>query len=106
MFGPPLSTGMAHLPTMPATGMPAAGMSPLPSPGLYGAYGHINLQSINAAPVFHTAPYGAYPLYKQAGAVNDTPHQMQGRNMQKRGSDGEGFAAQFLLIVDPLLTTI
>ncbi|KAI5852319.1 armadillo-type protein [Tricharina praecox] len=85
MFGPPLSAGMVHMPVIPNTGM-----APLPSPGLYGAYGHINLQSISAAPVFHTTPYGPpYPLYKQAGAVPDSPHQMQGRNMQKRGSEGE-----------------
>jgi len=85
MFGPPLSAGLGHMPVMSPTGM-----SPLPSPGLYGGYGHITINP----PVFHpTAPYGAYPLYGQNGKVIDGPHQshnLQGRNMQKRGSDGEG----------------
>ncbi|KAF8540796.1 armadillo-type protein [Trichophaea hybrida] len=84
MFGPPLSAGLGHLPVLSPTGM-----SPLPSPGLYGGYGHININP----PVYHaTAPYGPYPLYGQNGKVIDGPHQshnIQGRNMQKRGSDGE-----------------
>jgi hypothetical protein len=88
MFGPPLSGGLSPMPMMSPSGM-----SPLPSPGLYGSYGHINLSNING-PMFHAAgPYGAYPLYAQAAKSNDgnhPSHPMQGRSVQKRNHDGEG----------------
>jgi hypothetical protein len=73
--------------------MTPTGMSPLPSPGLYGAYGQININGINP-PVFHNAPYGAYPVYpgQNSGKSNDGSqgHGMSSRNMQKRSSEGEG----------------
>ena len=90
MFGPPLSAGLPHLPVLSPTGM-----SPLPSPGIYGGYGPLSLTPAPTT-VFHApapALYGPYPLYGQNGKVIDGPHQshtLQGRNMQKRGSDGEG----------------
>ncbi|KAA8895705.1 armadillo-type protein [Sphaerosporella brunnea] len=80
MFGPPLSAGLGHMAVMTPTGV-----SPLPSPSLYGAYGQININ-------FHNAPYGAYPVYPgQNGKANDgsQSHSISGRNMQKRNSEGE-----------------
>lgn len=82
MFGPPLSAGLGSMP------MVTPGMSPLPSPGLYGGYGHINMN----APVFHPGAYGGYSVYGQPQKVNEPmqqPHGMQARNMQKRPNDGE-----------------
>lgn len=82
MFGPPLSTGLGSMPMM------SPGMSPLPSPGLYGGYGHINMN----APVFHPGAYGGYSVYGQPQKVNEPVqqvHNMQPRNMQKRPNEGE-----------------
>jgi hypothetical protein len=96
MFGPPLSAGLGHMSVMTPTGM-----SPLPSPSLYGAYGQININGINS-PVFPNAPYGAYPLYGQNGKVSDgsQSHSLSGRNMQKRSSDGEGMQSNTLTVGD------
>lgn len=88
MFGPPLSSGMTSM------SMVSPGMSPLPSPGLYGGYGHISMNQ----PVFHHGAYGGYPVYthSQAPKVSESmqqAHGMQQRSMQqqqKRPNDGEG----------------
>lgn len=85
MFGPPLAANMGPLPMM------SPGISPLPSPGLYGGYGHININNINPS-VFHaSAPYGPYPVYIPNGKIVDSnqAHNLQGRNVQKRSQDGE-----------------
>jgi hypothetical protein len=87
-FGPPLSANMGSIQVMTPPGM-----SPLPSPGVYGGYGHINVNSMN--PAFH-APFGAYPVYGQSNKNGDANHQnqpLQGRNTQKRNHDGEGLSA-------------
>ncbi|KAL7271165.1 hypothetical protein RUND412_006099 [Rhizina undulata] len=82
-FGPPLhaNAGTVQIPTPP-------GVSPLPSPGLYGAYGQFNLPNA----VFHAAPFGPYPLYNGSAKVADVSHQgqnFQSRNVPKRNHDGE-----------------
>ena len=55
------------------------GITPLPSPGLYGPYIGVG------NPIFHAAPFGAYPVVP-VPKVND---QMQVRPMPKRAHDGE-----------------
>jgi hypothetical protein len=70
--------------------MTPPGITPLPSPGIYGAYGNINM----ANSVFHAAPYGSYgPLYAQGSKIGDSTQQTtnaQNRNVPKRAHDGEG----------------
>lgn len=88
-FGPPLSAS-----SNPMSGMTPPGITPLPSPGVYGAYGNMNMANM-AGNVFHAAPYGSYgPLYAQGSKAGDTPHQAhstQNRNVPKRAHDGEGW---------------
>ncbi|KAI5841910.1 armadillo-type protein [Morchella snyderi] len=83
-FGPPLSAGVGPMPVMTPPGI-----TPLPSPGIYGAYGNINM----ANSVFHAAPYGSYgPLYAQGSKIVDSTQQTtnaQNRNVPKRAHDGE-----------------
>lgn len=98
-FGPPLSAGVNSMPVMTPPGI-----TPLPSPGIYGPYGNMNMANM-ANNVFHAAPYGSYgPLYAQGtktGDVNHQAHNVQNRNVPKRTHDGEGllsFTIIFLVI--------
>ncbi|KAF8426581.1 armadillo-type protein [Tirmania nivea] len=74
-FGPPLSGPMGPIQQI----LTPQGITPLPSPGLYGPYVSVS------NPIFHAAPFGAYPVLPVA-KVNDT---MQARPMPKRTHDGE-----------------
>lgn len=74
-FGPPLSGPMGPIQQI----LTPPGITPLPSPGLYGPYVGV------ANPIFHAAPFGAYPVLPVT-KVNDP---MQARPMPKRTHDGE-----------------
>lgn len=84
-FGPPLSANANPMPVMTPPGI-----TPLPSPGIYGGYGNINV----TGSVFHAAPYGPYgPLYTHGAKASDVAqqtHNTQNRNVPKRAHDGEG----------------
>lgn len=56
-----------------------SGITPLPSPSLYGTYVGV------ANTIFHAAPYGPYPIVPVT-KVNDP---MQSRSAPKRNHDGE-----------------
>lgn len=56
-----------------------SGITPLPSPGLYGSY--VNVPN----PIFHAAPFGAYPVVP----LPKVPDTMQSRPVPKRNHDGE-----------------
>lgn len=74
-FGPPLSGPMNPIQQV----LTPPGITPLPSPGLYGPYVGVT------NPIFHAAPFGAYPVVPVA-KVNES---MQPRPMPKRTHDGE-----------------
>lgn len=74
-FGPPLSGPIGPIQQV----LTPPGITPLPSPGLYGPYVGVT------NPIFHAAPFGAYPVVPVAKASDA----MQPRPIQKRAHDGE-----------------
>ncbi|KAF8468427.1 armadillo-type protein [Kalaharituber pfeilii] len=74
-FGPPLSGAMAPMQQV----ITPPGITPLPSPGLYGPYVGVT------NPIFHAAPFGAYPVVP----VPKVTETVQARPIQKRNHDGE-----------------